>query len=336
MQRKFFLALLSLILAIALFLSFNIYLHLHKPLNSSENPFLVVKKGSSATTVLEQLQDQKIVSNIFYSKLWVDITALQIKAGVYDLRVNNLQDLLKNLQQGKQAHLQITFIEGKTFKDIRKLLQNQPYLTHQIDNLTDTQVAKALNTPNGFIEGWLAPDTYNFIPFSSDLDLLKRSFDQQLQILQNAWQDKTQNLTIKNPSDLLTLASIIEKETGLDNERTLVSSVFHNRLKHRWRLQSDPTVIYGLGNKFTGTITKKHLKDKNAFNTYVIKALPPSAIAMPSKKSIFAAANPDESNYFYFVANGQGGHKFSKTLKQHNQAVKDWIKNKKTKNEKSR
>ena len=190
----------------------------------------------------------------------------------------------------------------------------------------EAEIAKMLGLSSEKLEGWISPDTYNYVPYSTDFELLKRAYQKQQKALDDAWQNRVENLPLANPYEMLILASIVEKETGVANERPQVASVFVNRLKQGWKLETDPTVIYGLGERYNGKIYKKDLQEATPYNTYVIDGLPPTPIAMPSEAALKAVSQPDSTPYFFFVADGTGGHKFSRSLNEHNQAVKEWRK----------
>ena len=202
-------------------------------------------------------------------------------------------------------------------------------------NKDESQIAKILGIPEGRpIEGWLYPDTYHYTAGNSDEMILKRAYNRMSKEVDEIWQDREKNLPYKTPEDLVTMASIIEKETGVGEERGKVASVFINRLRIGMRLQTDPTVIYGLGKNYNGNLTRRDLQQPTAYNTYVISGLPPTPIAMPSRASLEAAAHPDKTSYLYFVADGKGGHVFTTNLQSHNQAVRNYLQVLREKNEK--
>lgn len=185
-------------------------------------------------------------------------------------------------------------------------------------------IAKAVYEWNN-MDGWLYPDTYNYTPNSTDLELLKRSTTRLQKALDKAWNERDENLPLADPYQMLILASIVEKETGIAAERPQVASVFINRLRANMKLQTDPTVIYGMGESYTGNIRKKDLETITPYNTYMIEGLPPTPIAMVSESALQAVAHPAKTDFYYFVADGNGGHKFTRNLNEHNKAVQEYL-----------
>lgn len=300
----------------------------------------VLEKGTSSQKLASQLDEQGIIShddvNLLPYLIRLHPELSQFKAGVYALdNITTVKELLQHFNSGKEVQLNVQFIEGKTFKTWREQLAKARYLEQTLTDKTEAEIAQLLGIAQDKLEGWLAPDTYSYVPYSKDIDLLKRAYQKQQKALEQAWQNRAENLPLKSPYEMLIMASIVEKETGVAIERPQVASVFINRLKNGWKLQTDPTVIYGMGDKYDGNIRKKDLLEPTPYNTYVIDGLPPTPITMPSEASIKATAQPDSTPYFYFVADGSGGHKFSRTLDEHNKAVREWIqieRNKKSEN----
>ncbi|MBD2781199.1 endolytic transglycosylase MltG [Xenorhabdus szentirmaii] len=247
----------------------------------------------------------------------------EFKAGTYRLKNGmSLKDALQLFASGKEVQFTIRFIEGSRLSDWAKVLQNAQYVKHETENKTPEEFNKALGMKAGeSLEGWFYPDTYSYTAGTSDVKLLKRAHDKMKMLLQQEWDNREKNLPYKNAYEMLIMASIIEKETAIESERTKVASVFVNRLRLKMRLQTDPTVIYGLGEKYTGTIFRSNLNAFTPYNTYMIDGLPPTPIAMPGLASIKAAAHPAVTEYLYFVANGDGGHTFTTNLIAHNKAV---------------
>ena len=258
----------------------------------------------------------------------------KVKAGTYSLTgVKTLQDLLDMINSGKEAQFSVKFIEGKTFKEWRKNLENAPHLKQTLQGKSDKEIMALLDIPAvakavyewNNMDGWLYPDTYNYTPNSTDLELLKRSTTRLQKALDKAWNERDENLPLTDPYQMLILASVVEKETGIAAERPQVASVFINRLKANMKLQTDPTVIYGMGERYTGNIRKKDLETMTPYNTYMIEGLPPTPIAMVSESALQAVAHPAKTDFYYFVADGSGGHKFTRNLNEHNKAVQEYL-----------
>lgn len=335
---------LGLLSAVALGGSVYVYQKLNQlaehKLTVKPEQLFVLEKGTSSQKLASQLGEQGIISHDdvdllpYLIRLHPELS--NFKAGVYALEnITTVKALLQHFNSGKEVQLNVQFIEGKTFKTWREQLAKARYLEQTLMDKTEADIAQLLGIAQDKLEGWLAPDTYSYVPYSKDIDVLKRAYQKQQKALEQAWQNREENLPLKTPYEMLILASIVEKETGVANERPQVASVFINRLKNGWKLQTDPTVIYGMGDKYDGNIRKKDLLEPTPYNTYVIDGLPPTPIAMPSEASIKATAQPDSTPYFYFVADGSGGHKFSRTLDEHNKAVREWIqieRNKKSEN----
>ncbi len=206
------------------------------------------------------------------------------------------------------------------------ILEQNEQLKHTLTESSEADIAKQLGIEQSKLEGLFLAETYHFTKGVSDLDILKRAHRKLEGILNSAWETRQENLPLTSPYQALILASIIEKETAVESERERIASVFVNRLNKRMRLQTDPTVIYGMGDNYDGNIRKKDLRAPTPYNTYVINGLPPTPIAMPGEASIRAALNPEQSAYLYFVASGNGGHVFSKNLTEHNRAVRAYLK----------
>jgi UPF0755 protein len=248
----------------------------------------------------------------------------QFKAGTYRLTKGmTLHDVLLLIKSGKEAQFSIRFIEGSRLKDWQAIFEQAPQLAAVAHTMDSDKLRQEIGIKPEIsnLEGWFAPDTYHYTAGTTDVAILKRAYQQMEKTLEEEWIKRDSDLPYKSAYEMLIMASIIEKETGIDAERTKVASVFVNRLKTNMRLQTDPTVIYGLGDKYRGTIYRSDLNGYTPYNTYQIDGLPPTPIAMPGVASIRAAAHPADTRYLYFVADGTGGHKFSTTLNEHNKAV---------------
>jgi len=288
-----------------------------------ENNF-IVKRGSSFSAAATALEEQGAIENALLLKLLAKKRQLDhlLKPGEYNLKQSmSLGDLLTKLTDGDVIAYSVTLIDGWTFKDFRAHLAKQERLVIRTKAMTDKQIMAAIGEPKIHPEGQFAPDTYQYQQDDTDIDILKRSFKRQQDLLEAAWQAKAPSPFIKTKQEALTLASIIEKETGQGGERMEISGVFHNRLRIGMKLQTDPTVIYGMGELYKGNIKRIHLRTDTPYNTYTRYGLPPTPIAMPGKASITAALNPSKTKSLYFVGKGDGTHYFSKNLAEHNRAV---------------
>lgn len=283
-----------------------------------------IEPGDSLRNIAQQLTDANILPNAWSFILLAHMTGYNasLKAGEYALTQNlSPLDLLEYLAQGRTKQHAITFLEGWTFSQFRKALDEHPAIRHESDKLSDAKLLKLIGANEPDTEGIFFPDTYFFTKNSSDLTILKRAYHAMQRHLEIEWLARQKSLPLKNSYEGLILASIIEKETGRDSERTRIAGVFINRLRHSMKLQTDPTVIYGMGDKFDGNLRKIDLQTDHAYNTYTRSGLPPTPIAMPGLASIQAAFNPAATDELYFVARGDGTSHFSSTLEEHNRAV---------------
>ena len=245
-----------------------------------------------------------------------------IRAGTYRLEAPLTPlELLDKLARGDVVPAEILFVEGSTFRQWLAELERDADVRHTLEGRSEAQIASLLGIADGSPEGWLFPDTYRFSPGSSDLEILRRAHAEMVKRLDEAWAARDPGLPLATPYQALILASIVEKETGLAPERPLIASVFANRLRKGMRLQTDPTVIYGMGERYDGNIRKQDLTTDTPWNTYTREGLPPTPIAMPGEGALRAAMHPAESDFLYFVSRGDGSHEFSRTLVEHNRAV---------------
>jgi UPF0755 protein len=245
-----------------------------------------------------------------------------IKAGSYEIEAGTtLPRLLSKITQGDVMQRSLVVVEGTTFADLRRALRASPDVKNTVLELPDAELMAKLGGNAAAPEGMFFPDTYFFAVGSSDVAILDRARKAMAARLEAAWQQRATDLPLATPYDALILASIVEKETGKAVDRPLIASVFANRLRKGMRLQSDPTVIYGMGAKFDGDLKKRDLETDTPYNTYTREGLPPTPIALPSQASIDAVLNPPVTDYLYFVARGDGTSKFSATLLEHNRAV---------------
>lgn len=300
--------------------------YLNEPLDSNVEYFYYdFKKGSNVTSVADDLHDLGLLKKPSYLKYYAKIMdkTRNLKAGTY--RIEPSEDsplaILDRLEEGGIAEYKVRLREGDTFKKMLSRLFKIKKLKHKISELDPDLVMIEINHPGEIYEGAFYPGTYSLAYGMSDIDLLRMAFKKMQIILEHEWENRGENLYIKNAQEGLILASIIEKETANKAEKNVISGVFHNRLRKKMRLQTDPTVIYGMGDRYKGNIARKDLRERTRFNTYVISGLPPTPICMPSRDSIKAAFHPAKTDALFFVAKGGGVHYFSATYKEHKKAV---------------
>ena len=248
--------------------------------------------------------------------------ARSIRAGTYRLEsALTPLEIIDKLARGDVVIIEMLFVEGTTMRQWLAQLDSHPQVRHTLAGKGEAELRTLFGVAEPSLEGWFFPDTYRFAPGAADLEVLKRAHAAMKRRLAETWSARAPDLVLKTAYEALILASIVEKETGLASERPMIAAVFLNRLKRGMRLQTDPTVIYGMGERFDGNIRKKDLGADTPWNTYTRDGLPPSPIAMPGAASLKATANPTDSPYLYFVARGDGSHEFSRTLEEHNRAV---------------
>lgn len=298
------------------------------PVPLSESKLLVrVPPGASLRTAAHSLNEGGVGLPAWVISGVGRMTGLSssIKAGSYEFETGiTLWAMLQKLSSGDTSQADVLFVEGTNFRDIRGRLNAQTELLHITKDMTDAAIMNQLGLPGQSPEGWFFPDTYRFDKRSEDMAVLQRALAAMQKQLNTVWQSRDANLPLKTPYDLLILASIVEKETGSAADRTQIAGVFINRLRKGMRLQTDPTVIYGLGERFDGNLRKADLQRDTPHNTYTRSGLPPTPICMPGLAALQAAAHPAKTNALYFVAKGDGSSQFSATLNAHNQAVNQY------------
>ncbi len=291
---------------------------------ASDRVVVRIAPGSSARAIARTLQEAGVVLNAdaFVAIARATKATESLRAGRYEIaRGMSLHQLIDKLRRGEVLRERLTIVEGWTYRDLRAALAATPDLRPESATMNDAQLLRAIGAEEKHPEGLFAPDTYVFDPGSSDLDVLRRAYRAQAAILQKAWENRADRLPLKTPYEALILASIIEKETGQGAERARIAGVFVNRLRRGMLLQTDPTVIYGLGDKFDGNLRKRDLLADTPYNTYTRAGLPPTPIALPGRAAIEAALNPEPTAALFFVARGDGSSHFSETLAEHNRAV---------------
>ncbi|HEC27547.1 MAG TPA: endolytic transglycosylase MltG [Gammaproteobacteria bacterium] len=285
---------------------------------------ITVANGITMRGFAEQLVQEGLLEEKWSFLFWVRYRNLSssLKAGEYKVPADaTMNDLLHLVTSGQVIDYPVTFIEGWNFKQLRKALAKQKNLRQTIGKMDDDAIMKAIGAEGQYPEGRFYPDTYHYTSTMTDLDILRKAYGKMKRLLNYEWEKRAPGLPLKNKSEALTLASIIEKETGAEIERPLIASVFINRLRKGMLLQTDPTVIYGMGDSYNGNIRRKDLRKDTPYNTYTRAGLPPTPIAMPGGKAIKAALHPALTDALYFVAKGDGTHYFSSSLREHNNAV---------------
>ena len=311
---------------------------LKTPIHLSDTPsggnlhqVFTINKGSSAKQVAQLLEQKDIIENAQYFYLYSRLSELahKIKAGEYALKSGmTVVDLVDLFVSGKVIQYSLTIVEGLTFNEILKQISQSKHLV-LAEQLTMTDLAKLFASEYEHLEGLIYPDTYHFPIGTTDVQFIRRAYEQMQLILAEEWQKKEADLPLKSSYEALILASIVEKESGGNSERSKIAGVFIRRLNKKMRLQSDPTIIYGMGARYKGNIRRRDIDEKTAYNTYQIDGLPPTPISLVSRAAIHAVLHPDKGKSLYFVADGTGGHVFSNNLKDHNRAVRKYILKKK-------
>lgn len=306
--------------------AFIINYWLHKPLAIKEEHLLIVSPGDTLSKISYQLADEQWLK---HPKLFIAYARLsqqtRLQVGEYRIDPNTTpKHLLEKFQAGNVVSYQITLVEGKTFQDYLNILSSQDKLVDDLPGKRFEEIKQQLALDIEHPEGWFYPDTYRYVAGTTYSSILLQAHQRMQQVLAEEWKDREENLPYQYPYEALIMASIIEKETGVAHERKQIAGVFVRRLQKGMRLQTDPTIIYGLGDSYEGNIRRQHLRQPTPYNTYLISGLPPTPIAMPGREAIHAALHPDDGNALFFVAKGDGSHQFSETLEEHNKAVRHY------------
>ncbi|MDO9054252.1 MAG: endolytic transglycosylase MltG [Gallionella sp.] len=316
---------LKALLLLLMLASASLAYYAYSPLTPAKLPLeFTLNQGSSLSAVARQFEREGLLES---PRLFVAFARLlgragQIKAGIYQLdQPVSRMELLAMITRGNISKSQITLIEGWNFRQLRNMLNASPNLRHDTLNLSDSEILQRIGAPESHPEGLFFPETYHIAAGGSDIELLKVAYRLMQQRLNEAWQARSPDLPLETPYQALILASIVEKETGTASDRPMIAGVFVNRLRIRMMLQTDPTVIYGMGEKFDGNLRRRDLTSDTPYNTYTRGGLPPTPIAMPGRDALHAALHPAKTDALYFVARGDGSSKFSSNLNAHNQAV---------------
>jgi len=323
----------SIVLLTGFYFSSQIYTQMHTQLNFDKAETIIFSRGSSIRTLANQLIDKNLLQNKNYFLLWGKLNnqETRLQAGEYIINPGiSLAQLLDKMVAGEVVQHSITLIEGYTFRQALETIWQNPIITIQLKNLSDEEIMTAIGRAGEHPEGRFYPNTYFISRGDTDTELLKRAYNEMATILQYQWQNRESGLPLKSAYEALILASIVEKESAVAEERPLIAGVFVNRLRKKMRLQTDPTVIYGIEN-YDGNIRFRDLRKDTPYNTYTRHGLTPTPIALPGTQAIHATLHPDKTPYLFFVAysDGSGRHVFSTNLKDHEKAVDRYQRNKK-------
>jgi UPF0755 protein len=307
--------------------AWKIHSALVQPLNIAQEQLLNVPKGTTPTRTFYRLEANGVIKDAFWLRVYwrFNLAKQPLHSGEYRLQpgmtVESLIDLWK---RGEMVQYSLTLVEGWNFHQVRAALAKEEKIEQTLNGLSDSQVMDKIGHAGIFPEGRFFPDTYRYVRGMSDVELLKTAYDRLDEVLAKEWNQRATDLPYKGPYQALIMASLVEKETGVPQERGQIAGVFVRRMAIGMLLQTDPTVIYGLGDRYNGKLTRAHLKEATPYNTYMISGLPPTPIAMVGREAIHAALNPVEGSSLYFVARGDGSHVFSDDLDAHNNAVREY------------
>jgi UPF0755 protein len=300
---------------------------LHQPLRVTQEQLLDVPAGSTPTGVLNRLEADGVVKDAFWLRLYwrFNLSGQSLHSGEYRMTPGmDAQSLLALWQRGEVVQYSLTLVEGWNFRQVRAALAKQPKLEQALTGLSDNELMAKLGHPDVYPEGRFFPDTYRYVRGMTDVELLKQAYNRLDEVLDEEWAKRAADVPYVDPYQALIMASLVEKETGVPQERGQIAGVFVRRLRLGMLLQTDPTVIYGLGERYNGKLTRAHLKEATPYNTYVIAGLPPTPISLVGREAIHAALNPVSGSSLYFVARGDGSHVFSADLDAHNAAVREY------------
>ncbi|MDN0084432.1 endolytic transglycosylase MltG [Crenobacter sp. SG2305] len=325
MLKLFVRLIAALLVAAALWLAWVVAV----PVPLPQSPYnVIVGPNRTLRQVAYMLERDGLIRNrwVMIALARVGGTDRKIKAGLYEISSPvAMWQLLKRFAEGNPDQASVTVLEGWSFRQFRAVIDREPDLKHDTRGLTEEALLVSIGAPEPRAEGLFFPSTYFFVPGSSDLDLYRRAYRTMQQQLGSAWAQRSVNLPYRSPYELLTMASLVEKETSHEADRPSVAAVFANRLNIGMRLQTDPSVIYGMGAAYHGNISRADLRRDTPYNTYTRSGLTPTPIALPGRAALEAAAHPADTRALYFVARGDGSSQFSETLDEHNAAVRKYI-----------
>ena len=330
MIRKLVVLLLIGLFSAALLLGFSAWkldAALKQPLNVTQEQLLDVPAGATPTGTFNRLEADGVLDDAFWLRLYwrFNLEGQPLHSGEYRMTPGlTAQGLIGLWQRGEVVQYSLTLVEGWNFRQVRLALARHEKIVQTLAGLTDSEVMDTLGHAGVFPEGRFFPDTYRFVRGMTDVEFLKKAYSRLDDVLAQEWSRRAADAPYTDPYQALIMASLVEKETGVPQERGQIAGVFVRRLKLGMLLQTDPTVIYGLGERYNGKLTRAHLKEANPYNTYMIAGLPPTPIAMVGREAIHAALNPAPGSSLYFVARSDGSHIFSDNLAAHNAAVREF------------
>ncbi|MCU1783089.1 endolytic transglycosylase MltG [Pseudomonas sp. 13B_2.1_Bac1] len=330
MIRKLVVLLLIGLFSAALLLGFSAWKldsTLKQPLNLTQEQLLDVPAGATPTGTFNRLEADGVLDGAFWLRLYwrFNLDGQPLHSGEYRMTPGmTAQGLIGLWQRGEVVQYSLTLVEGWNFRQVRLALAKHEKIVQTLAGLTDSEVMEKLGHPGVFPEGRFFPDTYRFVRGMTDVEFLKKAYNRLDDVLAQEWSKRAADAPYTDPYQALIMASLVEKETGVPEERGQIAGVFVRRMKIGMLLQTDPTVIYGLGERYNGKLTRAHLKEANPYNTYMVAGLPPTPIAMIGREAIHAALNPVPGSSLYFVARGDGSHVFSDNLDAHNAAVREF------------
>lgn len=328
--RKLVVLLLIGLFSAALLLGFSAWKldsTLRQPLNLTQEQLLDVPAGATPTGTFNRLEADGVLDGAFWLRLYwrFNLDGQPLHSGEYRMTPGmTAQGLIGLWQRGEVVQYSLTLVEGWNFRQVRLALAKHEKIVQTLAGLTDSEVMEKLGHPGVFPEGRFFPDTYRFVRGMTDVEFLKKAYNRLDDVLAQEWSKRAADAPYTDPYQALIMASLVEKETGVPEERGQIAGVFVRRMKIGMLLQTDPTVIYGLGERYNGKLTRAHLKEANPYNTYMVAGLPPTPIAMVGREAIHAALNPVPGSSLYFVARGDGSHIFSDNLDAHNAAVREF------------
>ncbi|KRA14525.1 endolytic transglycosylase MltG [Pseudomonas sp. Root569] len=330
MIRKLVLLLQISLVSAALLVGFSAWKldsALKQPLKLSQEQLLDVPAGATPTGTFNRLEADGVLDDAFWLRLYwrFNLEGQPLHSGEYRMTPGlTAEGLIGLWQRGEVVQYSLTLVEGWNFRQVRMALAKHEKIVQTLPGLTDSEVMEKLGHPGVFPEGRFFPDTYRFVRGMTDVEFLKKAYNRLDDVLAQEWSKRAADVPYTDPYQALIMASLVEKETGVPQERGQIAGVFVRRMKIGMLLQTDPTVIYGLGERYNGKLTRAHLKEANPYNTYMIAGLPPTPIAMVGREAIHAALNPEPGSSLYFVARGNGSHIFSDNLDAHNAAVREF------------